>query len=134
MQRIVRRMALLAVLAAMVGLPAVLAAQAQGPTERHVLLIEVQPGQLDAFLQRNVQALAIQKRLGVPTARIFQATLAGPNTNTIVIVIDHPSLAAFAANTAKLQADPGWQSWIEELNKAGISRLVSNSLLVEVTP
>ncbi len=135
MQRIVRRMALLAVLAAMVGLPAVAAAQAQGPAvERHVLLIEVQPGQLDAFLQRNVQALAIQKRLGVPTARIFQATLAGPNTNTIVIVIDHPSLAAFAANTAKLQADPGWQSWIEELNKAGISRLVSNSLLVELTP
>ena len=134
MQRIVRRMALLAVLAAVVGLPAVSAAQAQAPAERQVILVEVQPGQLDAYLQRLSQLTAIQKRLGVPAARIFQATLAGPNANTISIVTDYPSLAAFAANTAELQADAEFQSWIEELQKAGISRLVSNSLLVEVTP
>ncbi len=106
----------------------------EGPAQRRVIVFEVEPGQLNEFLKRQSQAMAIRKRLGVPASRIFQATLAGPNTNTIVIVIDHPSLAAFAANTAKLQADPGWQSWIEELNEAGISRLVSNSLLVEVTP
>ena len=70
MQRIVRRMAVLTLLAALVGLPAVSAAQAEGAAVRQVLLAEVKPG----------------------------------------------------------------QSWLEELQKAGISRLVSNSLLVEVTP
>ena len=134
MQRIVRRMALLTLLAALVGLPAVSAAQAQGPAVRTVILVEVQPGQLGAYLQRVSQAMAIGKRLGLPAPRIFQATLAGTNVGTVSIVTDHPSLAAFAANSAKLGADPGWQSWIEELTKAGISRLVSNSLLVEVTP
>ncbi len=134
MQRIVRRMALLTLLAALVGLPAVSAAQAQGSAVRQVFLVEVQPGQLAAYLQRNAQALAIRKRLDLPASRIFQATLAGPNTRTVSIVIDHPSLAAFAANSAKLGADAEWQSWLEEINKAGISRLVSSSLLVELTP
>ncbi len=134
MQRIVRRMALLALLAALVGLPAVSAAQAQGSAVRRVILIEVQPGQLGAYLQRLSQVMAIQKRLDLPASRIFQATLAGPNTNTISYVTDHPSLAAFAANNTKLQADAEWQGWIEELNKAGIRRVVSNSLLGEVTP
>ncbi len=134
MQRIVRRIAFLTLLAALVGLPAVAVAQAQGPAVRVVILAEVQPGQLGAYLQRSAQATAIRKRLGVPTARIFQATLAGTNAGTISIVIDHPSLGAFAANNAKLQADSEWRSWIEELNEAGISQLVSSSLVVEVTP
>ena len=134
MQRIVRRMALLTLLATVLGLPAVSAGQAQGPAVRQVILAEVQPGQLGAYLQRSAQATVIQKRLGVPTARIFQATLAGTNARTVSIVFDHPSLAAFAANSAKLQADSEWQSWLEALQKAGISQLVSNSLLVEVTP
>ncbi len=134
MQRIVRRMAVLTLLAALVGLPAASAAQAEGPAVRLVILIEVEPGQLGAYLQRLSQEVAIQKRLNLPASRIFQATLAGPNTNTISFVIDHPSLAAFAANNTKLQTDAEWQSWSEELNKAGIRRIVSNSLLVEVTP
>ena len=94
MPRIVRRMALLTLLAVLVGLPAVSAAQAEGPAVRQVILVEVQPGQLGAYLQRNAQALAIRRRLGVPASRIFQAAFAGPNTGTISIVIDHPSLAA----------------------------------------
>ena len=57
MQRIVRRMALLTLLAAVVGLPPVAAAQAEGPAERRVILFEVQPGQLDEFLQRQSQAM-----------------------------------------------------------------------------
>ncbi len=108
--------------------------QTEGPAQRRVILFEVQPGQLEEFLQRQSQAMAIRKRLGVPASRIFRATLAGPNTNTVSIVIDHPSLAAFAANNAKLYADSEFQSWLEELLKSGISRLVSDSLLVDVTP
>ena len=134
MQRIVRRMAVLTLLAALVGLPAVSAAQAEGPAQRRVILFEVEPGQMTEFLKRQSHVMAIRKRLGVSATRIFQATFAGPNTNTVSIVIDHPSLAAFAANNAKLYADSEFQSWLEELLKAGIGRLVSDSLLVEVTP
>ncbi len=134
MQRIVRRMAVLTLLAALVGLPAVSAAQGEGPAQRRVILFEVEPGQIAEFLKRQSQVMAIRMRLGVPATRIFQATFAGPNTNTVSIVIDHPSLAAFAANNAKLYADSEFQSWLQELNTAGIGRLVSDSLLVEVTP
>ncbi len=134
MQRIVGRIALLTLFAALVGLPAVSAAQAEGPAVRQVIQIRVEPGQLDAYLARQPQARAIQERLGLPAPRIFQATLAGPNVGTLSIVIDHPSLVAFAANNAKQQADAEWQSWIGDLNKAGIRQLVSNILVVEVTP
>ena len=108
--------------------------QTEGPAQRRVILFEVQPGQMNEFLKRQSQAMAIRKRLGVPASRIFQATFAGPNTNTVTIVIEHPSLAAFAANNAKLYADSEFQSWLEELLKAGIGRLVSDSLLAELTP
>ena len=77
MQRIVGRIALLTLFAALVGLPAVAAAQGERPAVRRVILFEVQPGQLDKFLQRQSQAMAIRKRLAVPASRIFQATLAG---------------------------------------------------------
>ncbi len=130
MQRIVRRIALLTLFAALVGMPAISAAQAV----RQVIQVRVEPGQLDAYLARQPQARAIQERLGLPAPRIFQATLAGPNVGTLSIVIDHPSLVAFAANNAKQQADAEWQSWIGDLNKAGIRQLVSNILVVEVTP
>ena len=130
MQRIVRRIALLTLFAALVGMPAISAAQAV----RQVIQVRVEPGQLDAYLARQPQARAIQERLGLPAPRIFQATLAGPNVGTLSIVIDHPSLVAFAANNAKQQADAEWQSWIGDLNKAGIRQLVSNSIVVEVTP
>ena len=108
--------------------------QTEEPAQRRVIVFEVEPGQLNEFLKRQSQAMAIRKRLGLPASRIFQATFAGPNTNTVSIVIDHPSLAAFAANNAKLYADSEFQSWLEALLKAGIGRLVSDSLLVEVTP
>ncbi len=108
--------------------------QTEGPAQRRVILFEVEPGQMNEFVKRQSQAMAIRKRLGVPASRIFQATLAGPNTNTVTIVIEHPSLAAFAANNAKLYADSEFQSWLEELLKAGIGRLVSDSLLAELTP
>ena len=134
MQRIVGRIAVLTLLGALVGLPSVAAAQADGPAVRQVILVQVEPGQLDAYLARQPQARAIQERLGLPAPRIFQATFAGPDAGTLSIVIDHPSLAAFAANNAKQGADSEWQSWIDELNKAGIRQLVSNSLVVEVTP
>ncbi len=69
----------------------------EGPAQRRVIVFEVEPGQLNEFLKRQSQAMAIRKRLGVPASRIFQATFAGPDTNTVSILIDHPCLAAFAA-------------------------------------
>ena len=91
-------------------------------------------GKLGLVMDTRDSWLDFAPWLGLPAPRIFQATFAGPNAGTLSIVIDHPSLAAFAANNAKQGADSEWQSWIDELNKAGIRQLVSNSLVVEVTP
>lgn len=93
------------------------------------VLLRVKPGQLDTYLKRVDALKAIQARLGTSgNTRVWQATLAGEATGMIAVGLTHPSLAAYAENTSKLQADPEWQKIIAGLDE--IRTLVSTSLFV----
>lgn len=48
--------------------------------------------------------------------------------------MEHASMTAFADDVSKLQADPGWQKAIKDLDKSGIRTVLSSSLMEEVTP
>ena len=60
--------------------------------------------------------------------------MAGDNTGSLAIVIENESLAALAANQGKTQASAEWQKVISDVQQAGIGRVVSNSLWIDVTP
>jgi hypothetical protein len=93
------------------------------------VLVDVKPGQLDAYVQRIGALKGVLKRVGSSaTIRVWQATLAGPNTGTVAVGLVHPSLAAYAENSGKLQGDAEGQKLLEGLD--AIRTVVSSSLFV----
>jgi hypothetical protein len=91
------------------------------------VLVRVNPGKLDAYLQQIEALKKVQQRLGTSgTTRVWQSTLGGEATGTVAVAIVHPSLAAFAENTTKLQADAEWQRIVGGLDS--IRTVVSQSL------
>ncbi len=91
-------------------------------------------GNTDALLAHKVSNEKIFKRLGIDAKRRYlQASLAGPTSGTVAVVIEYPSLSAMAAAQEKLQADPEWQSYIDKITKAGLT-VQSNSIWVEMQP
>ena len=109
-------------------------AQAQGPEVTQVLIVDVKPENRDAYLAFVKQAQAIVKDLGLPGFQVLQATMAGDDTGTLAIVIENESLMALAKNQGKTQGSAKWQKMISDVQESGISRIVSNSLWIDVTP
>ncbi len=109
-------------------------AKAQGPEVTQVLIVNVEPKDMDAYMVFVKRAQAIVKKLGLPDFEVLQATMAGESTGSLAIVIEGESLAALAANQGKTQASAEWQKMISDIQKKGISRIVSNSLWIDVTP
>ena len=96
----------------------------------HGVLVDVKPGQLDAYLEQIEALEKVQKRLGTSSnIRVWQATLAGSNTGTVAVGIMHPSLAAYAENTSKLNGDAEGQKLLDGLD--AIRTIVSSSLYVK---
>lgn len=93
------------------------------------VLLKVNPGQMDTYLARVADLRKAQERVGsTGTLRIWQATLAGTTTGTVAVGIIHPSLADYASNTEKLNADAEIQALLAGLDS--IRTLVSTSLFV----
>src|SRR3990172_12156021 len=95
-------------------------ASADANTVLQVTAVQVKAGQMDAYLAKVKQLTAINKRLGTAvTTRVWEATLAGDGTGTVVVGIEYPSLAAFAENSTKVQADPEGQKLIAGVEDGG---------------
>ena len=125
---------LILVAVALVFLAAPSPAEAQAPKVLQVVLVSVESGNQDDYLAALKKAQPIFERLGLPAFRVWQSTLAGPNTGNTVVGVEYENLAAFAEGSGKLQADAEWQKWVENNQKKGISQVTSNSLMVETTP
>ena len=131
MQALLQRAGLLLVSLMVLTAPAV---AADAPKVLTVIAVKVK-GDQSTYLQRVKQLNAIQQRLETGgTMRVWRATAAGPNVGTIYVGIEYANLEAFAKATTKLQADEEWTKIMKELNASGLREVVSNSLLVEITP
>ncbi len=98
-----------------------------------IVAVRVNPGKLDNYLERIEKLQAISDRLQAGgTLRVWRATLAGDNAGTIVVGIEYSSLAAFAENSSKVEADAEWQKAISRLDS--IRTIVGRSLYREITP
>ena len=125
---------LLGILVLLVGLSVAVTAGAEGPTALQVVSVDVKEKNQAKYLEKLGNAQAIFARLGLPAFRVWQSTLAGPNTGGLTIGIEYADMASFAAGQAKLQADAEWLKWLENLRNWDKSTVTSNSILIERTP
>ena len=125
---------LLGILVLLVGLSVAATASAEGPTALQVVSVDVNAKNQAKYLEKLAKAQTIFARLDLPAFRMWQSTLAGPNTGGLTIAIEYADMASFAAGQAKLQADAEWQKWLENLRNWDKSTVTSNSILIERTP
>ncbi len=91
------------------------------------VIVQVKPGQLDAYLEKVETLKGIQERVGsTAELRVWQSIVGGPTTNSVAVALVHPSLADYASNTTKTNADAEAQKVLGGLHT--IRTLVSRSL------
>lgn len=66
-------------------------------------------------------------------SRVWEATFSGDTTGTVYVVIEHPSMASFAAATEKSFADEAYTKGVAALAATGRT-VESRSVLREITP
>ena len=91
-------------------------------------------GDLPKFLEFSKRIQVIADMTGsTGKRRIWQSTPAGPETGTVAVAIEYPSMVSMAESTTKMVATPEWSQLVADFQAAGI-RVVSNSVAVEITP
>ena len=122
---------ILLVIAALVALAAPSVASADKVLQ--AVAVQVKAGKIDDYVGRVSKANGIMARLGIDaTMRMWEATLAGDASGTVVVGIEYASLSAYADGTTKMQGDSEWQKLLSGLD--GIRTILSNSLYREITP
>ena len=104
-----------------------LAASAQATVLRVVV---VEATDSAAYMGELAKIRATLTRLGSKsTMRVWRTRFAGPDAGAIVVSIEYPDMATFAAEDTKVQADPEYASLIKGLDR--IRKIVSDSLYEE---
>ncbi len=106
----------------------------EGPATSQVIIVNVEPQNMEAYMGYVKRAQGIAKDLGLPPFQVLRATFAGDSTGALAIIIEAESLAALAANQRKTAGSKDWQKMISDIRKAEISSIASNSIWVDVTP
>ena len=105
------------------------AAFAQKATVLRVLVVKTDNP--TAYAQELTKGIELMKSMGIPaTLRVWRAKFAGPEAGSVVVSIEYPSLAAYAAAEAKLSASSDYMTWLKGLDK--IRTIVSDSLYNEL--
>ena len=96
-------------------------------------VVVVQPSDLPGYVKQLELGQALQKKLGSQgTIRVWRARYAGDLTGRVVVTIEYPDLAAFAADDMKLSASPEYQAWLHGLDQ--YRKIISDSLYDGLTP
>lgn len=96
-----------------------------------IRVVVVQVENMEAYVKELEKGQAILKKLGaVQQLRVWRARFAGPETGTIVVLVEFPDLAALAEDDKKTNASAEFQTWIKNLAKQ--RKIVSDSLYDEV--
>jgi hypothetical protein len=95
--------------------------------------VKVTPGKLDQYRQELKKIRAIQTRLGSKgTMRVWSVTAGGADAGQILVGLEYPDAASWAADSGKMQADAEWQK--VQAGLAGIRTVVSNSIWRDISP
>ena len=127
------RMRLIALLIALAIAAPSLARAAEPQKVAAVISVHV-TGDRQVYLGKLKALQGISKRLGLPPARVWRETVGGESSDTIHVVTEYPSLAAWAEGQGKLNADPEGAKLIRDIDASGIRTLLGRSLMVDETP
>ncbi|MGB2694820.1 MAG: hypothetical protein WBD55_06480 [Dehalococcoidia bacterium] len=100
-----------------------------------VFQFRIVQGKNQEFGTQVAEAKKIQERHG-GRVRVWQGTMAGPNTGLVSYVVEHDDLAAFATFNQKLAADAEWVAFAAKTLLSGnpTGNLISATLANEITP
>jgi len=105
------------------------AAFAQKATVLRVVVVKTDD--VGTYLQELQKGNELLKRMGSQAQiRVWQARFAGPDTGALVVGIEYPNMAAFAADEAKISSNAEYKAWLKGLDK--IRKIVSDSLYSEL--
>ena len=91
-------------------------------------------GDMPKFLELYERAMVIiEKYESTGESRLWISTLAGPNTGTVAVAIEYPSMVSMAESNAKVFSSPEWQKLIGDFEATDV-RVLSNSVSVDITP
>lgn len=91
------------------------------------VIVRAKPGKTDAYLAKLAALRKVQKRIeSSGEMRVWQVSLGGEAAGSIAVGIVYPSLAAYAADSVKLQADSEGSKIFARLDD--IRTVVSSSL------
>ena len=119
--------ALVVVVGMMLGMSQ--AAHAQKTTVLRV--VRIQTDDVAAYLQGLDRGKSLMKKMGLTNnIRVWRAQFAGPDAGSVVVAIEYPDMASFAAAEAKTSADPDYQQWLKDMLK--VRKVVSDSIYREM--
>jgi hypothetical protein len=96
-------------------------------------VIVVKTDNPDGYVKELEKGKALLKKLGSSAViRVWRARFAGPETGSMVVSVEYPSLAAVVKDEAAAQASAEYQAWFKGLDK--IRHVTSDSLYNELTP
>jgi hypothetical protein len=98
-----------------------------------VVAVDVKPEKLEDYQKEVKKLQAVLKRVGsTATMRLWRNTQGGPATGTILVGLEFANAEAWAQDTAKIQADEGWQDIVEDLHK--LRTLEGSSIWTDISP
>lgn len=98
-----------------------------------VVTVDVEPGKLETYRGEVKKLISVMKRLGSSgTVRMWNAAVAGPDTGNVLVGLEYPNAAAWAADSTQLAGDSEWQKIVSGLDE--LRTVVSNSVWREVSP
>jgi hypothetical protein len=98
-----------------------------------VVTIEVVPGKRDAYLAELKKLKAVIARIDAQASmRAWEATAAGEDTGNIIVGVEYPNDAAWAADSAKTQSDPEWTKIVGGLGP--LRTVLSTSVWRDISP
>ena len=116
---------------AVAGAPTI--APAQAPKVSSVIRVDVNndvPGFLEIAQKFRALAGKLDRK---STIRVWQSTLAGPETNSIIVVVEYANLVQMAEEVTANNENEEWLALVQEFQGKGYS-ILSNSLVQEITP
>lgn len=94
--------------------------------------VKVTPGKLEQYRQELKKIRAIQTRLGSKgTMRVWNITSGGADAGQVLVGLEYPDAASWAADSGKMQADAEWQK--VQAGLVGIRTVVSNSIWRDIS-
>ena len=105
-----------------------------GPKVLQVFTIDVAPKDRAAVLTRLKDLQTILTKEGQPKFGVWLGSYAGDSVGKLFLTVERNDYADFGVNAGKIVGSAAVKKWIDDMNKSGISKVVSQSLLVAVTP